>query len=155
MLVGLERERGSCRAFFLWIDWRVWRGGELYQTFSVVSIGKSTIRFLVRCELQVLMVFYAWNDFEVRSQNINWLTSLAEITILLQLANVSPCCFCCIGTMKNALKQFLIIWSWRQFNFYHDYEVERFSKGRQLFILKGKKIVLILLIYLFLSHYRL
>ena len=87
------------------------------------------------------MVFYAWNDFEVRRQNINWLTSLAEITILLQLANVSPCCFYCIGTMKNAVKQSLIIWSRRQFNFHHNYAVERSSQGWQLFILKRKKIL--------------
>ena len=56
--------------------------------------------------------------FRSQRQIINWLTSLAEFTILLQLTNVSPCCFCCIVTMRNALKQFLdfpIIWSWRQF----------------------------------------
>ena len=45
--------------------------------------------------------------------------SLDEITILFfcQLANVvfCCCCCCCIGMMKNAVKQFLAIWSWSQF----------------------------------------
>ena len=161
-MVGLERERGAgCHAFFLWKDWRVWRGVE--GGGGLLSIFGCKYRLICN-EVSRSMWVTGFNGilcskwFRSQRQIINWLTSLAEFTILLQLTNVSPCCFCCIVTMKNALKQFLdfpIIWSWRQFNFYHNYEVERSSQGWQLFILKRKNMMLLLLIYLFLSHYRL
>ena len=122
-MVGLERERGAgCHAFFLWKNWRVWRGVEGGALLSIFGCKYRLICNEVSRSMWVTgfngILCSKW--FRSQRQIINWLTSLAEFTILLQLTNVSPCCFCCIVTMRNALKQFLdfpIIWSWRQFSF--------------------------------------